>query len=184
MPRLILNIEPPYTPEFLPEAAAAVEDLLDEDSRVFEFGSGYSTVWFAGLCDDVVTVEHDPQWAEEVERALREARRWSKVELVKVEHEDDIGPSIDLYGDFDLVLVDCLDRQRTEAVERAMSHVRPGGYLVLDDSHWSLLSVARRLLAGWTVVERYNGDHTRKSGITKAHQTTIYQRPLGGEEEE
>lgn len=188
MPRPVLTIKEPYTPEMIGEAVELVEGLLHEDMDVFEYGSGYSTVWLAQRVKRVVFVEHDRAWYEETDRALREVGRVSKTKGVYVEDENDIAGAIEHYGEFDLILVDCLDRQRVSAVAEAVDHVKPGGYLVLDDSQWNMLQPARQALEalGWNAVT-HNGQHRRKNGDVRYHQTTIYQRPpleQGADEEE
>jgi predicted O-methyltransferase YrrM len=186
MPRPILEIKEPYTPEMIGTAAAAIEAFLltTPGPTALEFGGGYSTVWLAGMCKRVVWVEHDPDWHEETERALREAQRVSKAKAVLVTDENEIGATVDGYGLFDLILVDCLDRQRTAAVEHAIDHLAPGGLFVLDDSQWDMLSEAKKLLdsQGWESAT-YSGSHTRKNGRVRHHETTIYLKPDEDEEE-
>lgn len=173
----VLKIEEPYTPEFLAQAAAHIENYLNEDMTVFEYGSGYSTVWLALQVNRVYTVEHEPQWAAETERALRDVKKWSKVNLI-LRDKDNMADAIDTYGMFDLVLVDCWDFERVEAVRHSMEHVHPGGLLVLDDSEWPLLKEAKEMLAvaGWQKVT-YTGDHKRKSGEVRYRETSVYKRP-------
>lgn len=187
MPRPVLEIKEPYKPEMLHTAASAIEAFLAMRSSpaVFEFGGGYSTVWLAGMCKRVVWVEHDPDWHDETSRALREAQRVSRAKAVLVDDEKDIGTAIDSYGRFDLILVDCLDRQRVTAVKHAVNHLKPGGMLVLDDSQWQMLTEARHLLdgLGWESVQ-YKGNHTRKTGEVRHHETTMYLKPDSGEDEE
>lgn len=187
MPRPVLKITEPYTPEMLPTAAAAVEAFLamKTNPTAFEFGGGYSTVWLAGMCKRVVWVEHDKEWQNETSRALREVQRVSKAKAVFVEDENEMGAAVDSYGTFDLILVDCLDRQRVTAVKHAIDHLAPGGMLVLDDSQWPMLLEAKRLLnsLGWESAQ-YNGNHTRKNGEVRYHETTMYLKPDSGEDEE
>ena len=174
MPKPVIPIKPPYTPELLPIVQYAIESWLPESASVFEFGSGHSTLWFAGLCGSVVSVEHEPEWYEAVVKELESARLEAAVHLVEW---SDIAHEIDGYEQFDLVLVDCLDGQRVRAVMAAMKHVRPGGYLVIDDSHWEMLKPAHYLLARWGRVT-VSGRHTRKDGFTAPHETTFYQEAL------
>ena len=186
MPRPVLKLKPPYTPEMLPAAYEHMGRLLTKDSDVFEFGSGYSTVWFAQRVRRVVTVEHDEQWAAETERALRDEQKVSKAKLVQVDDEDEIPGAIEHYGEFDLILVDCLDRQRVAAISEAAEHVKPGGYLVVDDSQWGMLQPGVQALQalGWETVAVYAGNHIRHTGVEKQHQTTIFRRPEEAADEE
>lgn len=186
MPLPVIPIEPPYLPELLPEVVEYVEGILPDGAHVFEFGSGHSTVWFAEMGCHVATVEHEPEWADEVERALGEAGLMHRVEMILVEDDSDIPYQIDFHGKFDAVFVDCLSTRRKDAIHHAIIHVKLGGYLIADDSHWRGVASALQVLddqgLSCTVLR---GMHTRKTGKVRHHQTSIYRRPddSGGVEE-
>ena len=44
--------------------SAFLETHLNPSMRVFEYGAGNSTLWYAERVAQVVAVEHDPEWAE------------------------------------------------------------------------------------------------------------------------
>lgn len=124
------------------------------DSRVFEFGSGASTIFFARRCKEVHSIEHDIAWAEKVGTTVR-SMGLSNCRLryippvpcaanhgtyssqfpgyVDCDFEDYVR-SIDEHPDasLDLVLVD--GRSRDASVMHAIRKVRPGGMLVLDNT--------------------------------------------------
>jgi predicted O-methyltransferase YrrM len=173
----VIPFEPPYTPEMLPEAQAAIEALLmpPADVTVFEYGSGHSTLWLAGLGVDVDSVEHDRAWFFAVVEELKRADLGEFCEIMCVE-PDDLPHVIAGYGQFDMVIVDCLDSRRLDTVMAAQPHVKQGGHMVIDDSHWRILRDVPALLKGWTATA-YRGEHTRKTGAVRFHETTIYERP-------
>ncbi len=174
----VIPIKPPYTPEFLSVAQLAIEGFLADGGDVFEYGSGHSTLWFSQFAN-VASVEHDEEWSKEVIRALIETGRdWpDKVAYRFVEKENMPGIIHRYrYDAFDLVLVDCLDAQRSPAVKAAMPHVKPGGWLVMDDSNWPLWDPAKDLLKTWPYTEM-RGPHIRKNGDLRSHETRIYRRP-------
>ena len=39
-----------------------IEDKLKSDFRVFEYGSGQSTLWYAQRVKEVISVEHNPDY--------------------------------------------------------------------------------------------------------------------------
>lgn len=41
-----------------------LKDILSKENKVFEYGSGYSTVFFSKLVGEIVSVEHDKQWVD------------------------------------------------------------------------------------------------------------------------
>jgi hypothetical protein len=138
-----------------------LQSTVRPDMRVLEFGAGGSTVFFLDRGAKLVTVEHEPKWAENVAEALseRQGNGWELhvVEPVPIASgaKEDPGESdpctssrsgweglsferyastVDRYPDssFDLVLVD--GRARPACFERALPKVRPGGFIVLDDA--------------------------------------------------
>jgi predicted O-methyltransferase YrrM len=169
----VIPITPPYTPEFLRVAQLAIEGYLANGGDVFEFGSGHSTVWFAQFAN-VVSVEHDKEWYNEVVAALADASLEAKIHLVK---EENIPNVINDYELFDLVLVDCWDFQRADAAMKAIEHVKPGGWLVMDDSNWPLWKPVKEALLTWPYTEM-RGPHIRKNGQRRSHETRIYERPF------
>lgn len=55
-----------YTPWFTYPAIAFLKDILSAEMRVFEYGSGYSTIFFNSRAKQVISVEHDPVWARRI----------------------------------------------------------------------------------------------------------------------
>jgi hypothetical protein len=119
--------------------------------RVFEWGSGGSTVFYGRRAADVVTVEHDGHWSGLVRDALRD-QGLERVELLHVpagpgpapvraepplraEKLNRFGAYIARIeqsgGPFDIVQVD--GKARLECAAAARSHLAPGGWLVVDD---------------------------------------------------
>jgi len=165
----ILSIVPPCTPELLPEVQKAIKEKLADGGRVFEYGSGFSTVWFAEFAD-VVSVEDHPGWFAEVNAGLERAGLEAEVLFARTKS---IADQIDACGMFDLVLVDCWDYERMASLERCKAHVKPGGWVVLDDSHWPMLADADNVMTGWDSLQ-IGGHLTRHNGLIRYHQTTIY----------
>jgi len=52
----------PRNPFYTPAAIRKIETLLNTDSRVFEWGSGISTIWFAKRVKKVISVENNEEW--------------------------------------------------------------------------------------------------------------------------
>lgn len=113
-------------------AARFLETRLEPGWRVLEWGSGASTLFFARRGCRVTSIEHDSVWAERVQKGL-EAFPEAEVVLISETDPDYVGAA-DRFppASLDLVVVD--GRKRCDCLERARSRVRPGGWLVLDDS--------------------------------------------------
>jgi predicted O-methyltransferase YrrM len=134
-------------------------------SRVFEYGGGGSTVWFARRAGSVITIEHDEHWSEMIEHRLASLQvRNVSVRLIPPDvstHSEkfrsiyDEGSfenyvkAIDDFPDasFDVVMVD--GRARIACLERSIGKVRPGGVLVLDDSSRDRYQEAGSMLRSW-----------------------------------
>jgi predicted O-methyltransferase YrrM len=79
-------------------------------------------------------------------------------------------------GSFDLVLVDFLESPKADrvmATRAARSKVRPGGYLLLDDSDRPGYAKAYELLDGWRE-RRFVGV---KDDWPEVCETAVFQRP-------
>lgn len=122
----------------------AIEFLsqLDFTARhVFEFGSGMSTLFWAQRAQDVVSVEDDDRWFETMSARVPDN--------VRLQHEADLSRfahTIDPEGEFDVIVVDGPARGRTrlKCCRAALTHLREGGLVILDNSDW--LPESSRLL--------------------------------------
>ena len=133
---------------------------LKKDMRVFEFGGGGSTLFFAARVKELITVEHNIDWYQNLKD---EMQKYSSIDW----HGYFIGPedavtdgldesnpdhyysfdqefrnktfmkyasSIDKFGEgyFDVVLVD--GRVRPSCLKHSLEKVRKGGLLILDNA--------------------------------------------------
>jgi protein-L-isoaspartate O-methyltransferase len=151
-------------------ATQRVEALLAArpSARVFEFGSGASTVWLAQRAASVISVEHDEEWARIVRQHIGE-----RVELRLVqadarfdpdyasERKDastlsfrDYASSIDSETEpFDLIVID--GRARGKCLEHALAHLAPDGTILFDDT--SRARYRRAIAASGMREERHLG---------------------------
>ena len=163
-------------------------DGLGGRGRVFEYGSGASTVWLARRATRVYSVEHNAGFVAVVRRLLVDAGLADRAEVLEVapvqadhphvpsgrrgeEGRDYAGyvSAIDhVGGGFDLVVVD--GRARTACLDAARSRLAPGGIVLFDDSQ------RRRYAAGLAGcglrVERFHGwapamPYTRESAVLR-----------------
>ena len=149
---------------------------LGYSARVFEYGSGASTIWLARRAASVESVEHDETWATRVRElaAVREGLRCTPVvhvlEVPTSPHpvvpsgapsgrgRDFAGyvAAIDRTdGEFDLVLVD--GRAREAALLKALDRVSSGGLVLLDDAQRQRYQGAIHAaeLRGWCVLRTH-----------------------------
>lgn len=103
-----------------------VEPRLDPTFRVFEFGSGHSSLWYSKRVEEVVAVEDSKGWAENMKQR--------SPENLKIVHQPDVAEypqEIKDRGEFDIVVIDGRDRLR--CVKPATESVNDDGVIVLDD---------------------------------------------------
>jgi hypothetical protein len=148
-------------------AIAWLRSYLRPGFSVFEYGSGGSTAFFATRVEKLVSVEHDPEWHIRTGQRLgglplRECtyllqlpddgvneRFASTDERYSEMNFESYVRTIDAYPDrsFDLVVVD--GRARNACVLQALPKVKPGGFLLLDDSYRAEYAVAMKALGGF-----------------------------------
>jgi len=147
----------PYT------AANYLETYLEKrpHATVFEWGSGASTRWLASRASRVTSIEHDAEWFQLLQK-FRPVN--ANVKLVRPTHSANprtpslkkgfsnmdfdsyvkaINSSLDKY---DLIIID--GRSRMGCMEVALSHLKEGGIIFLDNSKRMRYSNAKKLLGG------------------------------------
>lgn len=110
-----------------------IEQKLQKNLSVFEFGSGNSTLWYANKVLKVVSVEHDKAWYEKIKNQLPSNAILNYCELVR---GGDYSMFANNLGEkFDVVIVD--GRDRVNCIKSSVSCLSDGGVMVLDDSERS-----------------------------------------------
>ncbi|NVO13646.1 MAG: SAM-dependent methyltransferase [Rhodoplanes sp.] len=119
--------------EPLPWLTYPAIDFLDSlelrGRRVFEFGSGGSTLFWARRGATVCSVEHHVPWFEKMKKhAGGTIMLIGQPDLAKYPEE------IRALGEFDIILVD--GAERMNCTRSAIEHLAPDGMLILDNSEW------------------------------------------------
>jgi hypothetical protein len=142
-------------------AIAFLQKKLKGNGSIFEWGSGGSTAFYAKHAKHVITIEHDPEWYEQVNQSLEHSAR-QRVDMRLVpptaSHDNRSGDpgnpddycsadagfinqsfydyvtAVDQYPSdaFELISID--GRSRPACLKHAVQHVAKGGYLLLDNS--------------------------------------------------
>lgn len=125
------------TPFFVPEAVDMLESVVKPTWKAFEWGAGASTIWLARSVGWSVTVEHNCEWYQKVSNRLEEeGLGHTEMALIPLGASSDAYVrAVDLVDDesLDLVFVD--GRLRVYCIAHAVSKLKPGGILVLDNSN-------------------------------------------------
>jgi hypothetical protein len=109
-----------------------LKDRLNKTLKVFEYGSGFSTSFYAKHAHSVRSIEYDPIW-------------WKFIK--KIEHENDnveiVYQDKDVNGEYcraikkskvtyDVVIVD--GRDRVNCIKQSIESISDSGVILLDDS--------------------------------------------------
>ena len=107
-----------------------LRDRLNAQLRVFEFGSGNSTLWLAPRVKSVISIETDKEWYERVRVAVPQNVELRYEEFVR---DGNYCRMLEQYpSQFDVIIVDAFDRVR--CAKNAMAALNPGGVIIFDDA--------------------------------------------------
>ena len=159
---IMLNTERTITKNQIPwipfEARVWLDKFLDKKMRIFEWGSGGSTLYIAPKVKKITSVEHDKEWYQRVSQLLRlknisncdcfleeptgtstktteiPGNYKSSSEKYKDQSFYNYCTKITTYPDkhFHLILVD--GRARVSCLNLAISKLHPDGYILIDNS--------------------------------------------------
>ena len=132
-------------PWIVPEALSLLKTFVKPDWRVFEWGSGGSTVFWSRNCKGVIAIEHLDNWIERTKQMLIDFNcpnnwtlHYAPADMtVTQEHYRNYANAILQYDtQYDLIYIDGEATSRKWCLEHALTRVKKGGYLLLDNSNW------------------------------------------------
>ena len=130
----------PDSPWLTSSAVSILSTYLKNSDIGLEWGSGRSTVWFAARIKHLVSVEDNQEWYQRVKEKLDYLKLNNTKYLLATDRESYIGAADQFQeNSLDFVLVDGRDYRSTCAV-KAVSKVRAGGIIVVDNANWFLPS--------------------------------------------
>ena len=115
----------------------AVEYLKQFDfsgKSVFEYGSGNSTLFWSRRAATVVSVEDEEDWFDQMRSRVPPN--------CTMRHESDLRRYVNVIHEypegFDVIVVDGPARGfcRLKCARAALEHLRPGGFVILDNADW------------------------------------------------
>ncbi len=114
------------------------KNFLSKNSRVLEFGSGMSTIWYAKYAGYVCSVENNEIWYEKV-KSIIEKHNLNNIHYQYCNNDKDYYSfmSQDNIG-FDLIIVD--GSYRSKCMASAIKLLKPGGIIYLDNSDKDYIS--------------------------------------------
>lgn len=107
-----------------------LNERLSDDQELFEYGSGYSTQYYAKRVKSITSVEYDEHWYKEIKLGLPSN---AKLLFQALDQDGDYSSSISKQSkDFDVVIID--GRDRVNCFKRSLAKLSPTGVIILDDS--------------------------------------------------
>ena len=180
------------------EAMEWLENFMTQGKNmsVFEYGSGGSTIYFKRRVEALISVEHNPEWFQIVSSNMPKNSSQNKFLLFEAEpitngnsnfadprsFSSSEYPNMSFYSyvnsinefpdkSFDLVFID--GRARSSCMLNARSKVKPGGYIMLDNSERNYYSLSKKLLVDWEQIDFFGpGPYSQDFW-----QTSIWRRP-------
>ncbi len=108
-----------------------LEPRLNNSMRVFEYGSGYSTLYLAERVQFVTSIEYDKEWFNKMREALIDK---DNCEVFYYPTPEKYNVAIKEHGEetYDIIIVDGRDRE--ECIKHVIPYLGDTGVVILDDS--------------------------------------------------
>lgn len=107
-----------------------IKGRLNKNQNLFEYGSGYSTVFFAERIKTVTSVEYDNEWFEKAKDLIN---HFSNTEIIFQELNENYPKTINKTDNkYELIIID--GRNRVKCALNSFKHLTSDGVLILDDS--------------------------------------------------
>ena len=146
-------------PWLTPKSILKLDDLLTEDMKVLEFGSGGSTLFFSKRVKSVLSFESDQSWIDKVHKILLR-KKITNVEIVAYSSEKDLSQILPTEL-FNCVLIDNVPKKsnvtRDWILQRVTGLLRSPKVLILDNYNLGgLFFPVSRLLSDKEFIEKSN----------------------------
>jgi hypothetical protein len=107
-----------------------INQLDFSDKIIFEYGSGYSTLFWAKRCKEIVSVEDSREWFNRLKDKMPD-----NVEYLLKENESEYVRVINNYtAKYDIIIID--GNHRYECAIEALNRLKDTGFIILDNSDW------------------------------------------------
>lgn len=128
-----------------------LERNITKETDILEIGAGGSTVWLAKRAKSIRSYEHDSRWYALVQSKLKDTGL-GNCELIHDPNYPELGIK-ENSREFDMIIID--GRGRVKSIKTTYQLLRPGGYLMLDDSERTRYAEGKVLLdaLGWEKTE-------------------------------
>ena len=112
-----------------------LKQLDFSEKKVFEYGSGNSSLFWAKVAKKVVSIESDREWYEKI----YSQNKYNNLEIKLISDLQSYDREILNYEDgFDVIIID--GKNRYQCSQEAIKKLKPGGLIILDNSDWFVKS--------------------------------------------
>jgi len=102
------------------------------DKNIFEWGCGYSSLYWSNIAKKVVSIEDNKEWYSKML-----AKKKTNMKIIYCKNESEFVSSLSKENYiFDLIIVDGSNRK--DCLKEAITHISPFGVILLDNSDWYL----------------------------------------------
>ncbi len=173
----------PVSPWTSQASIRTFEKILDKNMIGFEYGSGFSTIFFSNYLKQLVSVEHNEAWYEIVKKKFKDSGITNVEYHFIPSQKETANHDYTFYKDyhltekdftirkeyhnyfsfvltfpnehFDFIIVD--GRARVECCLNAIPKLKPGGIFVLDNSDRARYKPVFRVLENWKSITTTTG---------------------------
>jgi len=126
----LINEEGTKLPWFTYPAIEYLRQLDMSDKKVFEWGCGSSSLFFANRCCSIISIEHNISWYEKIIKGKPD-----NLTVLHIDNTlDDYYLCINKHDKFDIIVVDSENRKK--CCEQAINKLKSGGIIIFDNSNW------------------------------------------------
>lgn len=144
-----------------------LEDKIDKNWRIFEYGSGHSTIWWANRVSQVISLENVEDWYSYIQTNIPD-----NVTIHLEKEERKYAEKINEYDDhyFDLIIIDGVNRN--ECIKFSLSKIKDVGCIIFDNTDDNQFNQGINLLldSGYHKIDFYG----LSPGYTYKNCTSIF----------
>ena len=148
-----------------------LKERINTSHNLFEYGSGFSTLFFSKISKQITSVEYDEQWAKVTQELLKNTEN-TNILHIPYESISYSTSARDTGFKFDIIIVD--GRNRVACVKESVEALSNEGVIILDDSERDRYSAAFDIMekSGFKNISFYGP----KPGAFIPSQSTIFYR--------
>lgn len=105
-----------------------VGSKINSQMRVFEWGAGFSSLWFASRVKEVVSAEDNTKWIQEISKEVS-----GNMKIMNLPSKSDyVGSILKETGKFDVIVID--GSHRNDCAKVCIEKLNSDGFVIFDNS--------------------------------------------------